>query len=249
MASMYPRTLQPEDVKSPAELSVFGELERQLADEWLAFHSVSWLVRDPAEGARDGEIDFVLAHPDRAIVCLEVKGGKLACDHGQWKRYKGDEWKKAKDPFTQALDHRHNLSRLIDTVEGWRGRDLLLTHAVAFPDTTVEAAMAPDGPRQILIDSGDVLGLAEAIERILAYHVGSREKRKPPGEAGLAMLRELLARDVELRAPLAQRFREEQGELLRLTSEQAALLARSGKTRRMRVTGCAGSGKTMLALE
>ena len=63
------------------------------------------------------------------------------------------------------------------------------------------------------------------------------------------MLRELLARDVELRAPLAQRFREEQGELLRLTSEQAALLARSGKTRRMRVTGCAGSGKTMLALE
>ena len=249
MAIMYPRTLQPEDVKSPAELSVFGELERQLADEWLAFHSVSWLVRDPAEGARDGEIDFVLAHPDRAIVCLEVKGGKLACDHGQWKRYQEGEWKKAKDPFTQALDHRHNLSRLIDTVEGWRGRDLLLTHAVAFPDTTVEATMAPDGPRQILIDSGDMLGLSDAIERVLAYHVGSREKRKPPGEAGLAMLRELLARDVELRAPLAQHFREEQAELLRLTSEQAALLARSGKTRRMRVTGCAGSGKTMLALE
>ena len=57
-------------------------------------------------------------------------------------------------------------------------------HAVAFPDTTVEAAMAPDGPREILIDSGDMLGLAEAIERVLAYHVGSREKRKPPGEAG-----------------------------------------------------------------
>ena len=94
-----------------------------------------------------------------------------------------------------------------------------------------------------------MLGLAEAIERVLAYHAGSREKRRPPGEAGLAMLRELLARDVELRAPLAQRFREEQDELLRLTSEQAALLARSGKTRRMRVTGCAGSGKTMLALE
>lgn len=249
MATMFPRTLEPGDVKSAAELVVFQELERQLPDEWLAFHSVSWLLRDPGAGAKDGEIDFVLAHHDRAIVCLEVKGGKIACQHGQWKRYKDGRWEKAKDPFTQALDHRHNLSRLIDTVNGWRGRDLLLVHAVAFPDTTVEAAMAPDGPREILIDSHDMRALAEAIERVLAYHVGSREKRRPPDDAGVAMLRELLARDVELRAPLAQRFREEHEELLRLTSEQAALLARGGKTRRMRVTGCAGSGKTMLALE
>ena len=64
------------------------------------------------------------------------------------------------------------------------------------------------------------------------------------------MLRDLLARGVELRASLAQRFREEQDEeLIRLTSEQARMLAGAGKTRRMRVTGCAGSGKTMLALE
>lgn len=249
MATMFPQALDRDDVKSGAELDVFHELEQQLPNDWLAFHSVSWLVRDPGEGAKDGEIDFVLVHPDRAIVCLEVKGGKIACDHGQWKRYNDGRWEKAKDPFTQALDHRHNLSRLIDTVDGWRGRDLLLVHAVAFPDTTVEAAMAPDGPREILIDSGDMRALSDAVDRVLAFHVGARERRKPPGEAGTGMLRDLLARDVELRAPLAQRFREEQGELLRLTSEQAALLARSGKTKRMRVTGCAGSGKTMLALE
>jgi len=249
MATMFPRALDQDNVKSGAELDVFRELEQQLPNDWLAFHSVSWLVRDPGEGAKDGEIDFVLVHPDRAIVCLEVKGGKIACDHGQWKRYKDGRWEKAKDPFTQALDHRHNLSRLIDTVDGWRGRDMLLVHAVAFPDTTVEAAMAPDGPREILVDAGDMRALPDAVDRVLAFHVGARERRKPPGEAGVAMLRDLLASDVELRAPLAQRFQEEQGELLRLTSEQAALLARSGKTKRMRVTGCAGSGKTMLALE
>ena len=249
MATMFPRTLDRDEVKSRAELDVFHELEQQLPNDWLVFHSVSWLVRDPGEGAKDGEIDFVLARPECAIVCLEVKGGKIACDHGQWKRYQDGRWEKAKDPFTQALDHRHNLSRLIDTVDGWRGRDLLLVHAVAFPDTTVEAAMAPDGPREILIDSGDMRSLPETIDRVLAFHVGAREKRRPPGPEGIAMLRDLLAHDVELRAPLAQRFREEQDELISLTSEQAALLARMGKTRRMRVTGCAGSGKTMLALE
>jgi hypothetical protein len=133
MATMFSRALDPGNVKSHAELVMFKELGRQLPDAWLAFHSVSWLVRDPGAGARDGEIDFVLTHPERAIVCLEVKGGKIACHHGQWKRYKDGRWQKAEDPFGQALDHRYDLSRLIDTVDGWRGRDLLLVHAVAFP--------------------------------------------------------------------------------------------------------------------
>ena len=63
------------------------------------------------------------------------------------------------------------------------------------------------------------------------------------------MLRELLARDVELRVPMAQSFAEEDDELVRLTAEQAALLGRLGRVPRMCVTGCAGSGKTMIALE
>ena len=182
VATMFPRALDPGDVKSDAELAMFDELEHQLADEWLAFHSVSWLIRDPGAGAQDGEIDFVVAHPDRAILCLEVKGGKLACHHGRWKRYQDGEWKNAKDPFAQALDHRHNLSRLIDTVDGWRGRELMLVHAVAFPDTTIEAAMAPDGPREILIDSGDVRALPDAIERVLrSTSVRGRSARRRGG--------------------------------------------------------------------
>jgi hypothetical protein len=95
-------------------------------------------------------------------------------------------------------------------VDTWRGRDLLFIHAVAFPGTTVEAAMAPDGPREIFVDAGDMRALPHAVDRVLAFHVGAREKRKPRGEAGVAMLRALLARDVELRAPLAQRFQAEQ---------------------------------------
>jgi hypothetical protein len=249
MAMMFPRTLRPENVKSRAELDVFEAVERQLDAEWLAFHSVSWIHRDPGKGAKDGEVDFVLVHPDRGIVCLEVKGGKLACHHGQWKRYTDGRWKPAKDPFAQALDHRYAIERLIDAVDGWRWKDLLLVHGVAFPDTTVEAAMAPDGPREILLDSNDVRALANALERVLAFHAGAREKRQAPGVSGTAMLRDLFARDVELRAPLAQTFRTEEDDLIRLTAEQSALLGRLGQTRRMRVTGCAGSGKTMLGVE
>ena len=42
---------------------------------------------------------------------------------------------------------------------------------------------------------------------------------------------------------------EEERQLVELTYEQAALLRRFGRDRRMVVTGCAGSGKTMLAYE
>src|SRR4051794_34740830 len=57
MARMYPRKLLADDVKSRAERRVFDALEGGLDDDWNAFHSVSWMIRDPAEGARDGEID------------------------------------------------------------------------------------------------------------------------------------------------------------------------------------------------
>lgn len=49
--------------------------------------------------------------------------------------------------------------------------------------------------------------------------------------------------------PMATEFLEEEEQLVLLTHEQSALLSRFGRERRMVVTGCAGSGKTMLAVE
>ncbi len=74
MARTFPRSLLDEDLKSNAERKVFEVLRDQLSDEWSVFHSASVIYRDHAEGARDDEGDFVLCHPERAIVCLEVKG-------------------------------------------------------------------------------------------------------------------------------------------------------------------------------
>ena len=79
MAEMYPQTLLDSELKSKAEGRVFDALRDGLDDAWEAFHSVGWMTRDHAEGANDGEIDFVLAHPESAIICLEVKGGGLEC--------------------------------------------------------------------------------------------------------------------------------------------------------------------------
>ena len=250
MATIYPRVLHDPDCRSPAERRVFGLLRSRLADGWDVFHSTGWVVRDPGEGAKDGEIDFVLCHPDQAIVCLEVKGGAIACKYGEWSRKEDGEWVRMKDPFQQALDHRYDLERLIDTVDGWRGKDLFIAHAVALPDVSVHSLrLAPDAPPEILVDRNDVEDPDGWIERVLAFHAGAREKRKPPEEHGATMLRDLIVPTFEIEVPLAHRFSEETAELVQLTHEQSALLGRRSRETRMVVRGCAGSGKTMLAVE
>jgi hypothetical protein len=250
MARMYPRTLLEDDVKSEGEVKVFRALESQLDDEWDAYHSVGWVHRDHAEGARDGEVDFVLCHPACGIVCLEVKGGDIECQYGEWRRLIDGEMRRVKDPFGQALDHRYALERKIDAVSGWRGRDLFIVHAVAMPDVPVHSLVfAPDAPPELVIDWRAIEDVNAAIDRVLAFHRGARDKRQPPGDDGATMLRDLLAPHVSIRVPMAERFLAEDEQLVALTREQSMLLTRMHRNPRMAIYGFAGSGKTMLAVE
>lgn len=250
MALMHPRTLLPDEVKSAGEVKVFDALRDGLPDEWLVFHSVGFVQRDHATGAKDGEIDFVLCHPDEGIVCLEVKGGDIECRHGEWHRTIDGVKERVKDPFEQASGHKYALGDMIDAVDGWRARDLLVVHAVGFPDIPVHSlVLAPDAPAEIVIDRQGFTDVAGAIERVLAFHRGSREKRTPPGPEGVAMLRDLLAPTQKIDVPLARTFEDEDAALVELTREQGMLLERMARNPRMVIHGCAGSGKTMLAVE
>src|SRR5215211_5612308 len=142
MARMHPRTLHSDDVKSAAEAKVFDLIRDRLDDDWEVFHSVSWVRRDNVEGALDGEIDFVLAHPRAGIVVLEVKGGDIDCRFGEWTRRVDGAAERMEDPFQQALDHRYDLQRLVGRT------DWLIAHCVAFPDVPVpKLKLAPDAPR------------------------------------------------------------------------------------------------------
>lgn len=250
MALTYPRTLNEDDVKSRGELRVFETLRDGLDDDWHVFHSVGWIHRDPAEGADDGEIDFVLCHPEQGILCLEVKGGGLECRHGNWFRIEGKQRVPMRDPFAQALDHRYDLQRKIAEQPEWKSRKLFISHGLAFPDISVhKLVLAPDAPAEIVIDRNGIADVAAGIERILDFHRGARDKREVPGEEGVEMLQGLLAPDVAIEVPMAAEFLEEEEHLIRLTSEQANLLARHSRAPRLAVYGCAGSGKTMLAVE
>ena len=248
MALMYPPRLQDDEVKSRGERKVFDALRDQLSTTWEVFHAASWMMRDELQGARDGEIDFVICHPERGIVCLEVKGGRIETRQGQW--FTGNPPKRMRDPFLQALDHRYELGRKIQGRPGFEQHDLFIVQAVAFPEVSVGSLdLGADASPEIVIDRRRLDDVEQALDRIIAYHRGRDDKRAKPGEAGAQMLRELLAPRITLEVPLAEQILEEEEALIKLTAEQSRLLNTMGREPRMLVTGCAGSGKTMLAVE
>lgn len=252
MARMHPPDVDGDEPESGAERAVFDAIRDRLPEPWEAFHGTGFTERDHATGTRDGEIDFVLAHPEVGIFCLEVKGGGVECRDGAWYRTRRDgPAERMRDPFEQAKGQRHALKRLISAAgSGIRGDDLLMGHAVAFPFATVHA-LGPglNAPRELIVDRSDMGDLPAAVERVTAYHRGSRDRRRAPGEEGMEMLRELLAPNVVIASPLSAAIAEEEAALVELTNEQSLVLRGLAANRRVAIRGCAGSGKTMIAVE
>jgi hypothetical protein len=247
---MYPRTLHEPDVKSAAEKKVFDRLEAGLDDDWEVFHSVGWVRRDKRKGAAEGEIDFVIAHPERGVLCLEVKGGGIECRHGEWYGIHDGKRERIRDPFQQAVDHTWALRRKIGGMAAKGGGELLVGHAVALPEISTPAlVLAPDAPPELVLDRNDMKAIGAAVERALDYHRPKGGGQLGPGAGGMRKLREILAPDVRIEVPMAERFLDEEEALITLTHDQALLLKRHGREKRMVVTGPAGSGKTMLAVE
>jgi len=251
MDRMYPPELLVDDVKSDQERELFDALRDELPDEWEVFHSASFILRDHAAGADDDEVDFVLVHPDRAIVCLEVKGGGFECRHGEFFRVKDGVHERMKDPFQQALDHRYDFGRFLDANVKGAGSNTFLVHALAFPNVSVHSlVLAPDAPHEIVIDRIEIReGMASAIDKVLAYHEGSRDKRQAPGEDVAKRVRDLLAPTHVLEVTLAAEIDSDERRIIALTEEQKDLINGLARAPRVSVTGMAGSGKTLLAIE
>jgi hypothetical protein len=253
MARMVPNQLSP-DTRSDAERLLYEAFRDKLEDDYIVFHSAAWLSQDRQGRPRDGEADFVIAHPQRGILVMEAKGGIIhySPDTRQWTSADphGQTYD-IKDPFGQAGFSKHALrEHLARKIQGPRRR-LNMGHAVAFPDVTVqEAWLGPNQPRQIILDQIGLADLPAWVSQALAYWRGRAPQQDAvSGEEAIQALIDLLGKDWELRPALWGEFVQEQGQFIRLTRQQYLILDLLNRQRRAAICGCAGSGKTMLAAE
>lgn len=253
MAHMYPNQLS-QDTVSQAERKLYAAFRDKLDSDYTVFHSVAWLSQDAEGRPRDGEADFVIAHPQNGILVMEAKGGVIRHDprSGDWISVDYyDRPHKIKDPFAQVRRSKYSLQERLGSMPDAPQSRINIGHAVAFPDVVIGRDLPGlDKPRPILLDSTDLADLPGWTGRVLAYWRGQQTRKEvAPGEEVIKALIDILGKDVELRPALWGDVVQEQEQFIRLTQEQYRILDVLNRQRQAAICGCAGSGKTMLAAE
>lgn len=255
MAQMFPDRIPQamrDDAGRDAECELYAALRDALPDEWLVFASVGWVLRRRADGASQGEADFLLAHPVHGVVVIEVKGGIIEYNAptASWtSRSLTGAVHSIKDPIEQAHRNRRAIEAKLREVAGWPGDGVPFAHAAAFPDCQIPAAaVSAHAPRELLLGFGDLGRLESWVQGVVGFW-RKQDGAVIPGESGMQVVCRVFANSFQLRMPLGRAIAEDARQMVTLTERQFAVLDGLARNRRTVISGGAGTGKTLLALE
>lgn len=258
MPVMFPERL-PRDIRDNfmrgAECLVYDRLREVLDNEWHVYYSRPWMGLTPDGREVEGETDFILAHPQKGILCLEVKGGEISY-HPE-----SDEWFTTprgmtvripiKNPFTQAQKAKYNILQQLQNSALWTSRRISIKHGVIFPGAQVgDRSYGADKPRNIICDRDQLTGTFERwIEAFFPADDAATNRTRELGRDGIAVIQKILAAPIKLRLPLASLLADDDQQMDILTVRQYQLLDMTRDIPRLAIKGAAGTGKTVLACE
>lgn len=232
-----------------AELAVLEALDKGLDDKWHVFHRLNWREVGP-QGEKVGESDVLLLHPAYGILVIEIKGGGIRSDKGDWYQTNlrtGIDRKLDRSPFQQARAGRFYFSdKLRKTPLGSAFEpSTAFTYTVWFPDITWTAPIPPDAPNgAFILDSRHLNNPSQHIRNILKQ---SNPHARPWDDAQTRIILNSLAPEFNLLVPMGVRLGHIRNRLFRMTDSQLRAFRALKQQKRLLVEGCAGSGKTILA--
>lgn len=257
MAVMWPRTLPPDvtgNTLRSTECDVFRRLEAVLDDSFVVFYSRPWLGLRPDGEEIDGECDFIVAHAELGMLTLEVKGGAVAYDPRTDRWTSRDRWKVThhiKNPVQQARSAKHELLKKLKASPHWKARRIRARHGVVLPHSSaLPGDLGADMPQRMFC-------FAEAFEDWFRDWLLERFGDAPADEGrtremgpdGLQALEKILAKPFQLRTPLGTLLSQDDAALHVLTQQQFHILRAIEAVPRAAISGAAGTGKTVLAVE
>lgn len=243
-----------EGTRSNAERKVFYALKDLLPDDYTAFHSVPiYRQSDATGGLLDGEADFIIACPDKGLLIVEVKGGGISFDssQGKWATINAShDLHEIKNPFEQAKRYKYALLDDLRRCRLTHSYSYPLGHAVWLPDVDLRSSNLGLSIQldKLTLDTNALADIAERIPQLFADSLGSLN-RLPPGKAGIEALVKYLAPNWKIEVTLSAQLLQEEGEITEATKGQYRVITLLEKVPRALISGCAGSGKTLLALE
>lgn len=224
-----------------AEKAVWEALRSQLPDDVVLAHSVQ--VR---HGRAEHEIDILVLWPGVGLAAIEVKGGKISVDRGQW--YQSDRHGKhtIESPIAQSQGAQHAFK---DWVKDHLGSPLVsrFAYMAAFPYSDVPHDWEMAGvPRLLILDHNDLINCRE---RLRAAIETQAQGGSPLAAKYAQRIIPLLSGDLEPSSDPSLSADELEDLQEHLTERQKVLLDCSRSIARARFVGGAGSGKTWLAVE
>lgn len=241
-------------MQSRAEARFYAACRDQLPDEFLVIYSANWLYRDTRGRISEGEADFTLVSPILGILAVEVKGGGIHFEPqtGSWYSVDRDgNENPIKDPFRQASRERHALLDQITGHAQWRqfgGGRFTAGHAVLFPDINDPTPLVgPDRQRDIVGVNADLRDVTRWVGHVMQFWRQPIDNQF--GARGVRVIEDILCRPIDVRPALRAAVDQAEVQRIRLTANQAKVLRVIGGRRRAVVSGGAGTGKTLLAVE
>lgn len=241
---MIPAELAPK-TRSGAERALFPALRDQLDDGYTVFHSFNLLLPNLQGKFMEGEIDFLVFHPEDGFLVLEVKGGHLKYDGetGTWLQNN----KPVKDPFSQVDTAKYKLETYLEQKLGYRLK-CPFAHAVCFPDIYTEICQLPPGAdSRICVTGRELSRIASRIKEIMQLF--TKDRHQPLTTPECNQVHRVLRPTVEFGTSMVDKLGAAESILFRLTENQCHLLDFIDRHRQALIEGCAGSGKTVMAVK
>lgn len=246
MAVFIP-SVKPDDFNnSYGERQVYEAL-RTLDDRHTVFYSLEWVGSGTSTL---GEADFVVAHPDKGILVIEVKSGGIAYRDGSWYQTNtATGYTKEIDPLYQARRSAFEIrDRLYAANLGfWLPK--LCSYCAWFPSVDMSGvALPPEAAREIVLDQGSLSNPSSALNACFSYW---EDKNGEVHLSGYEFSRviDVLCPRFNVVPRLSTQISETSESYIRLTRQQATLLDFLEEQRTAVIHGLAGTGKTVLAIE
>lgn len=244
--------LKPEDFNnSYGEMKVYEAL-RSLNDHYVVFYSLSWIGLDDSKKAKDaiGEADFVICHPSKGILVVEVKSGEIGYKDGYWVQTNTrSRVSKRIDPLVQARKSQFEIMDRLNHAN-LDFRLPMLCYCAWFPSIEIPKGMSlpPEASHEIILDSSSLENPEKSVDECFAYW----EKKYRVfrlDDSQFQKVIDVLCPHFHVVPKLKTQMEEMEMSYIQLTRQQTALLDFLEEQRTAVIHGLAGTGKTVLAVE
>ena len=247
MAIFIPNGTQNNFNGSYGEKKVYEALST-LNNQYTVFYSLNWIGIN--ENRSIGEADFVILHPEKGLLVIEVKSGEIEYKNGEWFQTNTRTRISTRiNPFIQARKSQFEImDRLQQAKLGFKLP--IMCYCVWFPSIEIsnQNLLPPESPKEIVLDKLSLDNPNKNISECFNYWAKKYTLQKLNSSQFQKIILNLCPH-FHVVPKLKTRIGELEESYIQLTKQQIVLLDFLEEQKMAVIHGLAGTGKTVIAME